>query len=273
MTTYTLPVSGPISLACRLGYGALTVHARDDVTEATVTLSSRHPDSAAEAMVTVDMRGTTLTVEEQQPRFGLADIAALIGGRRDALDVEVTVPTGTPVRISTRGSQITLTGTVGTADIVTGAADLIFETVDGDLRFRSGSGQARGTEVTGDVSVKTGSGRARIDQIRGGVEVRCGSGSLDIGVARGPVNMRTGSGTASIECAEGDIDFVSGSGGMSIGLPAGQTARLDVLTGNGRVHSELPVEDTPPTGKAVIDIRARTGNGNVRLHRSTRQPV
>ena len=55
---------------------------------------------------------------------------------------------------------------------------------------------------------------------------------------------------------------------MSIGLPSGVTARLDVMTGAGQVRSELPVTDQPAERSGAITVRARTGNGDVRLFRA-----
>jgi hypothetical protein len=105
--------------------------------------------------------------------------------------------------------------------------------------------------------------------VGGSLDMACGTGNLEIGTAHGSVRLRTGSGQASIGAAESDVELVSGSGGLSVGLRAGQSARLDVVTGGGRLDSELPVEDTPPsaTGRAIT-IRARTGSGDVRIFRA-----
>ena len=39
------PVSGPIRLDVKVGLGSVTVHAREDLTEAVVTVSPRRPQS------------------------------------------------------------------------------------------------------------------------------------------------------------------------------------------------------------------------------------
>ena len=84
------------------------------------------------------------------------------------------------------------------------------------------------------------------------------------------VSLRAGSGQVHIGVAEDDVDLVSGSGGLTVGLRPGQTARLDVTTGAGRLHSDLPVEDAAPATGQPITIRARTGSGDVRLFRAVR---
>lgn len=271
MSTSSFPVSQPIELSARLGFGTITVHADDGVTEATVTISPRDPGSDTEARTTVEMRGSTLVVHGPKPRGTVFDIP-IFGGRRsdrDALDVEITVPAGSTLRIASWGADVTVTGRSGMADIASGATTVAVEHVDGDLRLRYGSGPARVERVSGSVVVRAGSGSLTFGEVAGSVEVGCGSGSLDVGVAGGRVRMRTGSGQASIGTARGDVDFTSGSGGLSVGLRRGQPARLDVVTGAGQLRSDLPVEGERPAGTGqAITIRARTGSGDVHIRRA-----
>ncbi|MDQ1690222.1 MAG: hypothetical protein QOD87_330, partial [Pseudonocardiales bacterium] len=41
MTIQTFPLSGPINLQCRFGFGSLTVRAEDGISEASVQLTAR----------------------------------------------------------------------------------------------------------------------------------------------------------------------------------------------------------------------------------------
>lgn len=274
MTTTTFPLTRPIDLSCRVGYGSITVHAEDGLREASVTVTPRDAESDIAERVKVDMRGTTLIVHGPKPRsvFELP----LFGGRftgRDAVDLDVTVPSGTPIRVASLAADVAVHGRSGSTDIAGGAASTQLDEVDGDLRMRYGSGPARVQRVTGSAMVKSGAGEARFGEVAGPLDMACGTGNLDVGIAHGSVRLRTGSGQASIGVAENDVELVSGSGGLSVGLRAGQSARLDVVTGGGRLHSDLPVEDTPPrTTGPTITIRARTGSGDVRIFRAE-QPV
>lgn len=271
MSTWSFPVSGPIDLHVRLGFGSINVHANDDVGEASVTVNPRDPDSDYAARTVVEMRQSTLVVHGPKPRGALFDIPMFTGRRseRDALDVEITVPAGTTMKLGSWGADIDVTGRAGTADIASGSTAVTLEQVDGDLRLRYGSGPARVKRVSGDVVVRAGSGDATFGEVAGSVEVGCGSGNLDVGVTGGRVRMRAGSGQMSIGAAGGDVDFTSGSGGVSIGLRRGQPARLDVVTGAGQVRSDLPVENHPPADSArAITIKARTGSGDVRIFRA-----
>lgn len=274
MTTKTFPLAGlagPVELNCRMGFGSITVHADDDVREAKVVLTPHDPSSDAVAQTVVELRGSTLIVHARKPRGTVFDLPVLVGraAERDAIDLDVTVPSGTPLKISSYGADLVVHGRCGTSDIASGIASTQLDHVDGDLRLRYGSGPARTRQVSGSVVVKSGSGAAWFGEVLGDVNMAWGSGSLELGIAHGGVRMRTGAGQASIAVAEHDVEFASGSGGLSVGLPAGQSARLDIVTGVGRLVSDLPVEDAPPaaTGRTTT-IRARTGSGDVHIFRA-----
>jgi Putative adhesin len=263
--TETFPVNGPINLAGRAGHGSFTVHSRDDITEAIVELVPRGAASDVTERTVVAMRGSTLVV--QAPRQG--GLFDLIGGRtRDSMDITVTLPSGSAVKISSFTADITVDGRCGTADLAAGSATITAEYVDGDLRVRYGSGNTIVETVSGAVQARSGSGDARFGRVNGALTTATGSGNLDVAEAFGPVHCRAGSGRATLNSVHGDVDAVTGSGTLAIGLPAGQAARLDVTTGSGRVVSELPIDDAPATSDRAITVRARTGSGNVRLFRA-----
>ena len=270
MTTTTFPLTRPIDLSCRVGYGSITVHAQDGIREAAVELTPRDPDSDVAERTRVDLRGTTLIVHAPKPRtvFDLPLFTGRTSGR-DALDVDITVPSGTHVKIASLGADVVVQGRCGSADVAGGSTSTQIDEVDGDLRLRYGSGPAHVERVTGSAMVKSGAGAATFGEVGGSLDMACGTGNLDIAIAHGSVRLRTGSGQASIGVAESDVELVSGSGGLSVGLRAGQSARLDVITGGGRLDSELPVEDAAPAStRRAITIRARTGSGDVRIFRA-----
>jgi hypothetical protein len=271
VTTKTFALSGPIELSCRLSSGAITVHADDGVTEAKVVLTTRDGRSDYLDRTTVELQGSTLVVHGPKPRGPLFDLPVFAGrfGERDAVDADITVPAGTPMKIASWGADVAVKGRAGTTDIMSGSTTTEIDDIDGDLRLRYGSGPARAHRVTGSVVVRAGSSSLTFGDVAGAIEIGCGSGSLEVGAAGGRVRMRTGTGQATIGAAGGDVDFTSGSGGLSVGLRRGQPARLDVVTGAGHLRSDLPVGDDPPESTArAITIKARTGSGDVRIFRA-----
>ncbi len=266
MTTRTtsFPLSGPINLATTIGSGSITVRARDDLEEATVTLSARTSDSDILDRVTVELQGPTLVVK--------GPVKSGRGGfwrnEHDSVDAEIVVPTGTALKIATASAPVTVTGTSGGADIVTGSADVTIDTVGGDLRLRAGASGCRVGAVHGDVSLHNGSGPAHFGEIGGRLKVGTGSGDLDVTVVRGGVRTRAGSGNARLDAVFGDVDAMTGSGSLTVGLPSGVTARIDARSGSGQVHSDLPVASAAAGNGPAISIRLRSGSGAVRLFRA-----
>ena len=265
MTTKTFPITGPISLVGRIGHGSFRVSEVDDLTEAVVTLTPRGVGSEILDRTTVELRGSVLMISS--PRQG--GIFDLFGGRnRDAIDVEVTVPSATPVKVGSFTATVAITGRCGTADIAAGAAEVTADWVDGDLRLRSGSGTCRVERVSGAVQARCGSGTTSFGEVGGALSFNCGTGRLDVTTVRGAVRFRTGSGGASLEEIHCDVDLASGSGELRIGVAAGLSARLDLTTGSGQVDSQLPISQSGAGAGRPITIRARTGSGDVHLFRA-----
>jgi len=260
------PLNGKLSLIARVGHGSVTVDAQDGLTEASVTIEPRSAGSDIVDRISVEQRGSVLAIVA--PRQG--GIFDLLGGRReaDAVDIHVTIPSGSPVKISSFTASVTIHGRSGAADIAYGSADADIDVVDGDLRLRYGNGAAAVAEVTGSVQMRSGGGDATFGRIGGSLDAGRGSGRLEVGSVRGRVRTRSGSGSAVLSSVHGDVDLASGSGGVEIGLPAGRAARLDVTTGSGRVRSDLPIEHAPASKADAITVRARTGSGDVRLFRA-----
>jgi hypothetical protein len=108
--TRTFPLSGPITLDCRLRFGSVTVHAQDDRGDASVTLRQRDTGSEVAAATTVELRGHTLVVHAPKPRGTIFD-RPLLGGRyqqREAVDIDITIPSGTAVKIVAGDADVAL---------------------------------------------------------------------------------------------------------------------------------------------------------------------
>jgi hypothetical protein len=263
---HAFPLDGPINLTVRFGHGSVHVQATDDCTEALVRLTARRPDNEVLDRIAVELRGPNLAVVAPR-QGGLSDVFGGFQRDRDAVDAEITVPSGTAMNLVTASADLTVTGRSGSADVVAGSADVDIDTVDGELLLRTGSANVRVHVVTGDVVSRSGSGNVSLGETGGTVQAGSGSGDLRIETAHGPVRSKTGSGDARIECAFGDIDRTAGSGRLRVGLPKGVSARVDVKTGSGRVRSDLPIEDAPASS-TEITVRARTGSGDIELHRA-----
>jgi hypothetical protein len=270
VTTRNFPVTGPIDLHCKFGFGSLIVRAEDNLTEAQVTLTARDPESDVLSRTTVEMRGSSLTVLGPKPRGGLLDLP-VFGTRirgQDALDIEVVVPSGTDLKVATFAAEVTAHGRTGGADIASGSTTVELEHVDGDARVRFGSGPVTIHKIRGSAALRAGSSEVTIGDADGDLDVAFGAGSLQVQKAHGSVRMRTGAGSAHIGEAQADVDLTSGTGALAIGLSPGRQARLDVVTGSGQLHTDMPVEQERTGSGRAVTIRARTGSGDVTISRA-----
>lgn len=263
--THAFPLTGSINLAVQLGHGTLTVDAREDLTEATVTLAAREPEVLERFKV--ELRGSTLTVSGPHQR-GLSDLLGSWRKERHAVDLTVVVPAGTAAKLETATAPITVTGRIGPAVVSTAHASIELATVTGDLRLMYGNGESRVDAVTGSVQLKAGRADAQFGRILGSITSGLGSGSLAATEVRGDLHARAGSGSTSVDAAYGNIDLATGAGSLTVGIPDGVSVRLDVATGAGRLLSDLPVEDAPKSGSRPVKLRARTGKGDVHLVRA-----
>jgi hypothetical protein len=265
MTTKTFAVTKPISVVARIGHGSFRITAVDDLTEARVTLTARSGSSDVLGRTTVELNGATLHITS--PRQG--GIFDVFGARKhDAIDVEVTVPSGTALKIGSFTADITVLGRCGAADLASGASNVSADYVDGDLRLRVGSGNCHVGRVSGSVQSRSGSGTVQFGEVGGKLSCACGSGRLEVSESHGAVRFRTGSGSATLDTIHDDVDLATGNGELRVGVPAGLSARLDLTTAGGQVDSQLPVSArSTGTGRAIT-IRARTGSGDVHLFRA-----
>jgi hypothetical protein len=265
--TTTFPLTGPINLVVRLGYGSITVATHEVLTEAVVRLVPRDHQSDVLDRVTVEMHGQTLLVTGPR-QDGLADLIGRWRRDRDEIDAVIEVPTGTAIKISAASEDVTITGRCGDTDLATTAGRISLDTVDGNLRLRYGSANSRIGVVTGSAELGAAGGSAHFGEVGGPLECKLGSGELIVDVVRGELRLRAGSGSARIGAVYANADLAFGSGPISIGLPTGVTAQVDITSGTGEVHSDLPVEQAPDPAARAIRVRARTGSGGVRILRA-----
>ncbi|CAN5581812.1 hypothetical protein BH10ACT8_BH10ACT8_02320 [soil metagenome] len=272
MASKKFDVTEHLNLQCRFGNGSLTVRAIEGLRTAEVTLEAREPQSTIVEDMTVALRGDTLVVVGPRPSGGVLDLP-FFGrkhGDQDAVDITVTVPAGTAVKVARFAADVTLEGRLGGTDLAGGSGSTSVAEVAGNLRIRTGSGPVRIGSVTGPVELKSGASEIHLADPAGAVDVALGSGSLTISTARGPVRLRAGSCTVSIGEAQSDLDLTAGFGAVDIGLAEGQQARLDVVTGHGRLHTEMPVSQQAPASGRPLTVRAKTGSGDITIRRAVR---
>ncbi|KAF4408998.1 DUF4097 family beta strand repeat-containing protein [Streptomyces lycii] len=287
----------PISVVLELEAGSARITAgerTDTVVEVLPRDGSDDNDVRAVRQTRVACSGGRLTVTTPRKRSLL--------GRPGAVEVSIELPAGSDVRGTTalggfscegRLGEVTLrtalgdlqVGEVAGAGLRTGHGDVRLARSSGDVEV-VGSGRIEVGTVAGAATVKNGNGRTEIGEVAGGLkvrvangdvgvgvahgnaEVRCANGRIEIGVARAGVEAMASTGGIRVgEAGGGRIDLRTSVGGLEVGVRAGTAVWLDVNTKYGAVRNALGVSDGPEEGEESVEVRARTGTGDIVVHR------
>lgn len=275
----TFPADGPISLRIKQRAGNVFVAATDTETiHVDVRPANDHSGSHDLVRQTrVDHRPGSLTVDvPRSASFGLGSVA---------VDLVLTVPTGTTASIETGSGDVQLRGEFGDTSVTTGSGDVVaekltvgrFSTGSGDVRLgdlhdarvKTGSGDVRVEVADRELVVDTGSGDVEVARAGGTASVKVASGDITIGEMAGVVELRSASGDVEVRRAvEGELRVRTASGDLIVGVAAGTAANLDCSSATGRVASELDATDEPDDDDRRLRLTSTSASGSVILRRA-----
>jgi DUF4097 and DUF4098 domain-containing protein YvlB len=274
----------PIIATVEVGVGdiRITAGAREDtVVEVRPSQPDSRDDVLAAEQAQVEFNAGRLLVKT--PKSWKRWSAFKDGG---SIDVSIELPEGSQLIVSSGVAPVHATGTLGETRVTSGASDVYLERT-GALRARTGFGAIEIEEVDGDADISTGSGTARIGAIYGSATIKNSNGDTWVGLvarelkiknANGNINVDRADGTVVAKTANGDVRLgavsrgtvaaETAAGSVEIGIANGTAAYLDLHTGFGRVDSELAGTDTPSERKETVDVRGRTGYGDIWVRRA-----
>ncbi|HZI18997.1 MAG TPA: DUF4097 family beta strand repeat-containing protein [Pyrinomonadaceae bacterium] len=187
------------------------------------------------------------------------DGAAGFGDCGSADHVELSVPRGASVSLTTRNGHTE----------VSGVAEVRVDAFSGDVGVTRFSRSVEVNSLSGDLSVTDGTGRVRLRAVSGGIEAtglrRLGDNDvLDVTSTSGDVMLRdvsytrvrgaTISGNVEMSGAlerGGSYDFKTISGDVIVTLPADASFKLHAsVVSNGEVITDFPVTLTPGAAAA-----------------------
>ncbi len=127
----------------------------------------------------------------------------------------------------------------------------------------------RAGEIGGSAVVKSSNGDCRVDAAGGELHVRSANGDIVVGHARGSVSAATANGAVRIAVVErGRVAAATGFGPVEVGIATGTAAWLDLTTGHGQLHNALEGGGPPEPGEERVEVRARTGLGDITIRRA-----
>jgi hypothetical protein len=218
------------------------------------------PDTTVDGAAEVDWTDGTLTVAA--PARGL--LGRLL---TDAPEVRIALPAGSDVRGSVAG-ETRATGRLGACRLSSTAGDIrLDETGPAELTSRDGEIHVR--RIDGPATITNTNGETRIGEVTGVLRLADTNGEMTVERALADVDGRTSYGAISIgEVVRGTVEPATAGGELAVGVAAGTAAWLDIDTAGGEVHNELDAAGGPAASDETVEILARTGGGDIRIHRA-----
>lgn len=282
--------AGPVEVAVDIGAGRLDVRLSEDPDGTDELTVGVRPDPAAGPPWNAGITGLLSWLGEQAGATQPGELAAeaarstvieFTGHRLTVrtpqnlplrtvpLAIEVSAPAGCSVVARSGSADITVDGTADRMDASTETGQVRAQRCTGPVEVRTGSGDVRLGSVLGTLRVRTGSGTVDVVALEAGrgpgngCTVHTGTGDVRFGAVGCDLTARTGRGDLVVlDASAGRLDLTSGSGQLRVGIRSGVWAELDVCSGSGRAHSELPVSARPAEGEAQLRVKGRTGSGD-----------
>jgi DUF4097 and DUF4098 domain-containing protein YvlB len=206
-------------------------------------------------------------------------------GYGGSLDVQIALPTGSDVKgVAVGGFRCT--GTLGdcqlktsvgqidieqarTVSLATSAGDISVEQATGNAELTTGSGEIRVGEIEGTVDIKNSNGDTYVGEATGELHVKAANGDISIERVHASVTAKTANGDIRIgAAATGSVIAETRFGSVEIGVADGAAAWLDLHTQYGQLVNTLEASEPPELDDARVEVRARTGHGDVTIRRS-----
>lgn len=165
---------------------------------------------------------------------------------------------------------------------VPGKTNLALETSDGGVKI---------TNVTGTIDAKTSDGGIEAEGLKGDVRLRTSDGGISVNEVRAnSLDLRTSDGSircrnivaARMDCHTSDgaieiefapdapkainVNATTSDGSITFTAPPGLSAVIEADTGNGSVHTQLPITVQGKIGKS---LRGTIGGGEGKIHLQT----
>ena len=281
----TFATTEPIAVAMELGAGDIRITAADR-TDTTVEVRPRDPSKESDVTAAENTEVTftngvlAIKAPKRRGRYTLRN-----SNRSESIAVEIDLPAGSRISAEAGLAALHTTGRLGECRIRTGAGDVYLDEAS-DLDLKGGHGDIAVNRATGRVEIATASGAVRLTRVDGSASVKNASGDTAVGdiggdlrvsAARGAISVARAHAAVTAKSAYGDVrlDEVqrgavlaeTGYGSIEVGLIDGVAAWLDLSTGFGAVRNGLDAADTPVKGEDAVEVRARTGFGDITIRR------
>jgi hypothetical protein len=237
----TLDLGDVAALKVRVISGSVAILATDDEPSLDVSSLTGQP-----LLVTHEAGILTITYADLQP----GGLHAWLRPQRHSADVTVSVPGECPTQV----------GVVNASAIVSGiSAKVSAKSISGDITLDGVIGSVDAKTVSGDIEARGLDGELAFNSVSGDLTLAGGAlGHLDARTVSGRV-------TADIDLRDGaGLRVITISGDVSVRLPSCASARVDLRSTSGRVHSGFDgMSRTAGRGPAVMSATIGSGSANL----------
>jgi hypothetical protein len=275
----------PISVVLELRVAEVRVAAgdrEDTVVEVRPSDGSKPDDVHAAEQTRVEYADGRLFVKS--PRR-LRELSPSSDG--GSIDVQIGLPAGSELIGRAAVGAFSCTGTLGRCELrssageirlgraaavkLVTAGDILVERATGNAELTTATGEVRAGEVDGAAVIRNSNGDVHIGEVRGEVRVKSANGDIEIERCHDSLTARTANGDIRVGTVDhGSVVASTGRGRIEVGIADGVVAWLDLHTSFGHVYSDLDASDGPEPAEERVEVRARTGFGDITIRR--RQP-
>jgi Toastrack DUF4097 len=201
-----------------------------------------------------------------------------------SIDVDIELPAGSDVSGHTAAGGFRCTGSLGNCELKSSAGeirvdraarvklmtagDITLDQATGDAELTTATGDVHAGEIDGSAVIKNSNGDTRIGEVGGDLRVKAANGDIDVAHSRGSVSAKSANGHIRVGSVQrGALVAETANGHIDIGIAGGVPAWLDLHTHYGHVHNDLDATEGPGSADQQVEVRARTGLGDITIRR------
>ncbi len=201
-----------------------------------------------------------------------------------AIDVEIELPAGSDLSGQTAAGGFRCTGSLGRCELkssageislaqatrvkLTTAGDISLDRVTGDAELTTATGDVRAGEIAGSAVIRNANGDIRIGEVGGDLRVKAANGDIEVERSHGSTVIKTANGHIRVgSIHRGSLVAETATGRIDVGIAGGVAAWLDLDTRYGHVHNGLDATERPGSADEQVEVRARTGFGDITIRR------
>jgi DUF4097 and DUF4098 domain-containing protein YvlB len=278
MPSFETPEPISVTLEFDIGSARITASKRTDtVVEVLPSDGADDADVRAAQQTKVTCSGGELLIKGPKNRS--------LFGKSGSLDVSIELPAGSDVQGTSPMADFTCEGRLGDCRLKTSVGDIqvdeartvYLKTDHGDIRLDRAAGDAEVAGagridvggIAGAATIRNVNGETTIDEVTGGLRANSSNGRICVGVAHAGVDAKSANGAIRIgEVVRGKVTLQTAAGDLDVGIRESTAAWLDVNTRFGGVRNSLSPSEGPETSDETVEVRARTGVGDIVIHRS-----